>query len=588
MKLSNCSLLEKLSAAKFFIITLVVLGFLLLKESKFLQQQIPKTFPALTFSSCQKSAVEKSVHDTRSVAATSSKIAAPLNALSKQELQDFPRAYVVEAVEVEGPGIGQKTRERVLKTQLKYPYVRTEEVIDSASGALLHRTEMAATHLLVHLPEGENPQHFLSQLGPDATTLERVTSKDSLYRLQLGSHALATLPNVMKEIQEKQLSLVDAEPDYLTHALLVPNNPLYYEQWYLHQQCWQIEGPWDRRIFSSCINACDAWNLQTSAENVVVAVIDSGIRYTHEDLAANMWHEEDPVYGTINGWNFSVLDNDPRKSDPMDNFGHGTACAGIIGAVGNNGLGTVGIAWKVKLMAVKYYDQPGLGYTSDAVKAIDWACEHGAKILNCSWMSDPPKNSNNAAAGASTNGASTVLQAALSRARDQGVIVVAAAGNSGRDNDQNPIYPASYAHGYGFDNMISVGSTTEDDQLAEFSNFGATTVDIAAPGEEIFSTWARSDSDYITAETRKEILTLLNNGEEPSEDQLNKAPCGTSFSAPQVVGALALLKEKFPTWTYQQLIQRVINTSDPIPSPSEKQIIGGKLNVARALGDPIN
>ncbi|MBX9577789.1 MAG: S8 family serine peptidase [Chthoniobacterales bacterium] len=507
---------------------------------------------------------------------SSSKTAAPLHAPSNEELQEFPGARVVEAAEVDGPHPGQKIRMRILETHFKDPYIRTEETIDQATGTLLHRTEMVATHLLVRLPAEEDPEAFLNQLGPDAIALERVTAKEPLYCLKLDSHSLATLPQMFHEITNKQLPVLMKEPDFLVHAMMKPNNPLYSQQWYLWPMCRpHIEGPWDSKIFFSGIDASDAWNIRTSAASVVVAVIDTGIRYTHEDLAANMWHESDPVDGTICGWNFSVLQDDPKKSDPMDGFGHGTACAGIIGAVGNSGVGVVGVAWNVKLMALKFLNDQGTGAVSDAVSAINFACDHGAKILNCSWGYVPPEEDPIFKNVISHND-STVLQAAISRARDQGVIVVAAAGNEGKDNDLNPEYPANYP----LDNIISVAATTEDNQLASFSSYGTTTVHLAAPGEEIFSTWARSDSDYIDAQTRQEILGASN------ASDVDKEPCGTSLSVPQVVGALALLKAQFPTWSYQQLITRVINTSDKIPSLAGK-VVGGKLNVARALGDPL-
>ena len=505
-----------------------------------------------------------------------SKKPAPLNIPSAEELQEFPGVRVVEAAEVEGSNHGEKIRMRVLETQFKTPYIRTEEIIDQASGALLHRSEMAGTHLLVRLPATEDPEYFLNQLGSDVIALERVTTKDSLYRLQLGSHSLAVLPRVLNEIAQKKLPLLSKEPDFLVHASMIPNNPLYTQQWYLHQQAWQINGPLDYRIFYSGIDASDAWNIRTSAESVVVAVIDTGIRYTHEDLASNISHEEDPTYGTIHGWNFSVQNDDPKKSDPMDGFGHGTACAGIIGAVGNSGVGVTGVAWNIKLMALKFLNDQGsgVGQISDAVSCIDFACEHGAQILNCSW-GYVPFAENQKATNPIYSTDSAALAAAISRARAQGVILVAAAGNEGKDNDLAPEYPANYP----LDNIISVAATTEENQLAWFSNYGAKTVHIAAPGEEIFSTWARSDHDYITAQTRGEIL-----GDQVFD--FDKQPEGTSLSVPQVVGALALLKAQFPTWSYQQLTQRVIDTSDKIPSLKGK-MVGGKLNLARALSAPV-
>ncbi|MEI6416589.1 MAG: S8 family peptidase [Verrucomicrobiota bacterium] len=551
---------------------LLLIGFILYKSEVFFLHQPSAALSIMLSRQHEQNSPQASADHRAPLSVSSSKTAAPLHAPSKEELKEFPEARVVEALEIEGSNPGEKICMRILETHFKDPYIRTEETIDEASGVLLHRSEMAAEHLLVRLPADENPGTFLNRLGPDAIALERVTAKEPLYRLQLGSHSLAVMPRVFAEVANKQLSGLTEEPDFLVHAAMKPNNPLYSQQWYLWKSCFGISGWNASTIFFSGIDAVDAWDIQTSAESVVVAVIDTGIRYTHEDLAANMWHEDDPIYGTIYGWNFSVKDDDIKKSDPMDGFGHGTACAGIIGAVGNSGVGVVGVAWNVKLMALKFLNDQGVGLVSDGASAIDFACEHGAKILNCSWgyvsSEEDPVFKN-----VISNNDSSVLQAAVSRARDQGVIVVAAAGNEGKDNDLNPEYPANYP----LDNIVSVASTTEDNQLASFSSYGATTVHLAAPGEEIFSTWARSDSDYLDAQTRQKILGASNASE------VDKAPCGTSFSVPQVVGALALLKQQFPTWTYQQLIARVIGTSDKTPSLVGK-MIGGNLNLARALG----
>lgn len=502
----------------------------------------------------------------------SSALSAPLYAPSPEELKKFPGARVVEALEIDEAEQGKKRRMRVLETHFKYPYIRTEEIVDSASGALLHRSEMVATHFLVRLPQEEDPEHFLNQLGPNAIALERVTLKEPLYQVKLTSSSLIGFTQVSEEIKRKYLSRLYQEPDFLVHASMIPNNPLYSQQWYLWKNCSHINGVGDTRIFSSGIDACGAWDQRTSAASVIVAVIDTGIRYTHEDLAANIWHEEDPLYGTLYGWNFSVPFQDLKETDPMDGFGHGTACAGIIGATGNSNLGITGIAWNVKLMALKFLDDQGNGDVSDAIQAIDFACDHGAQILNCSWgYVTQDARFNNLISGDHLS----ALEMALSRARDRGVIVVAAAGNEGKNNDENPEYPANYS----LDNIISVGATTEDNRYASFSNYGPKSVHLAAPGEEIFSTWARNDHDYITPQTREAIL-----GGTPSD--LAQQPKGTSLSVPQVVGALALLKSQFPTWSHQQLRERLMSTCDKNEA-LEGKVIAGKLNIARALQDPI-
>ena len=232
------------------------------------------------------------------------------------------------------------------------------------------------------------------------------------------------------------------------------------------------------------IDAVEAWDLLTSASNIIVAVLDTGVRYTHEDLAANMWIS--PIDGS-HGTN-AVAGN----TDPNDDGTHGTAVAGIIGAVGNNGKGISGVAWQVKLMACKCFNASGNGTVSDTISCLDYACANGAQVINASFGF----------------AASQSLSNAVWAARTAGVIVVAACGNSGTDIDANPPYPA----GIRLDNVISVAYTTRNDTLAGPSNFGATNVHLAAPGDQITSTFPATDSFYFPQS-------------------------GSSFAAPYVAGA---------------------------------------------------
>jgi subtilisin-like proprotein convertase family protein len=220
----------------------------------------------------------------------------------------------------------------------------------------------------------------------------------------------------------------------------------------------------------------------------------------------------------------------------MDDNGHGTHVAGTIGAVGNNGVGVAGVNWHARIMALKFLDSSGSGYTSDAVRALNFAVAHGAKVVNASFGG---------------GGYDQAMATALANARAKGVIVVAAAGNDGTDNDANPVYPANYTG----DNLVSVAATDRNDRLASFSNYGRTTVDIAAPGVGIYST--------------------LPNGKYGSYS-------GTSMATPHVAGALALVWDAHPTWTYKQVIAAVLNTADRLSALSGK-VATGRLDVARAI-----
>src|SRR5205807_6013055 len=166
-----------------------------------------------------------------------------------------------------------------------------------------------------------------------------------------------------------------------------------------------------------------------------------------------------------------------NTGDPNDDHGHGTHVSGTIGAVGNNNVGVVGVCWKVQIMACKFLDSSGNGFISDAIRCMDYARSKGAKVINASW--------------GTTTFTSQALHDAIDSLRQAGIIFVAAAGNASQDNGVDPIYPASYD----LDNIISVAATTRNDDLAVFSNYGATTVDLGAPGDPIFSCWNTSDSD---------------------------------------------------------------------------------------------
>jgi subtilisin family serine protease len=319
--------------------------------------------------------------------------------------------------------------------------------------------------------------------------------------------------------QYQQSGLVEfAEPDYLGQVFsTTPNDPKF-----LDGTLWGL----------ATNSAPQAWDILTSASNIVVAVLDTGVRYTHEDLAANMW--TNPVSGG-HGWNAINGNNDPGD------FGtHGTMVAGVLGAVGNNGKGVCGVAWRLQIMAGACFNASGIGNVSDVVTCLDYARTNGAKIINASW--------------GFTN--SLALSNAIVSLRDAGIIVVAACGNSATNIDLAPTYPASYA----LDNIVSVASTSKADVLSSFSNFGLTNVDLAAPGEQIYTTFPATDSFYF-----------------------NDVAGGTSFSAPYVAGACALLMAQYPSDNYQAIIARLLSCTDPLPSLAGKCQTGGRLNLRKIL-----
>jgi subtilisin family serine protease len=390
------------------------------------------------------------------------------------------------------------------------------------------------------------PDRILIQLKPGAD--------DSLIANFLGSHKSKVLgeskalgriqvigvpPGTAAEqfISEcVQSGLVNyAEPDYLRHlALTTPNDPKLLDGtlWGLNNYG-QSGG-----VPHADISALQAWDVLTAAPGIIVAVVDSGVRYTHEDLAANMWSNPND---NTHGWNALT-----HSTDPSDGEGHGTLSAGVLGAVGNNGKGVTGVAWQVQIMACACFDATGNASDSDIIGCLDFARTNGARIVNASWGG---------------YAFSQTLSNAVYALRSAGVILVAASGNDFRNIDVSPYYPACY----GLDNILSVAYTTRTDALGQFSNFGATNVDLAAPGAAMYSTFFTSDTAYLGGSFLE----------------------GTSLAAPMVSGALALLMARYPAETHQQLIARLLAATDPLPSLAGKCITSGRLNLFKALQPPI-
>jgi subtilisin family serine protease len=324
-----------------------------------------------------------------------------------------------------------------------------------------------------------------------------------------------------------------AEPDYGIHLdSVLPSDPKF-----LDGTLWGLNNAGQNGgLANADIDAPEAWSALTSASNVIVAVIDSGVRLTHEDLAGNLW--TNPLDGS-HGLNAIT-----GTTDINDDNGHGTRVAGVIGARGNNGLGVVGVAWQVRIMACKFTDQSGSATVADAITCLDYARTNGAHIINASWGLDE---------------FSLSLSNAMAALRAAGILVVAAAGNSAQDIDLFPHYPASYD----LDNIVAVMATTRQDEQYGLSNFGATNVDLAAPGDQIYSTDFQSDSSYAMDE-------------------------GTSLAAAYVSGAAALLLAAHPGESPAQISSRLSAAVDPLPVLLGGCVSGGRLNLRKALGVPVS
>lgn len=388
-----------------------------------------------------------------------------------------------------------------------------------------------------------------------------------------------------------------AEPDFRVRTSAFSNDPYGGYTWGLHNTG-QDGGQADADI-----DAPEAWDIIKGSLSSAVAIIDSGIDYLHPDLYQNIWVNQGEIPSTIKpllvdldgdslitfrdlndplnqgsgkitdlngngyidgrdllysttvggwadgvsndgdkyvddlvGWNFVTNTN-----DPFDDNGHGTHVAGTLGANGDNGRGVAGVLWDVQLVGLKFLDATGGGYVSSAIAALNYAVSKSITLSNNSWGG---------------GGYSQALYDAIDAARSQGHIFVAAAGNGGADgvgdnNDATPQYPSNY----NLDNIISVAATDNQDRLASFSNHGATSVDVAAPGVDILST-VPGGYGYAS---------------------------GTSMAAPHVTGVVAMVQAENPAWTYSQAIAHVLNNGDELTGLDGKVLTGARLNAHRAV-----
>jgi thermitase len=316
-----------------------------------------------------------------------------------------------------------------------------------------------------------------------------------------------------------------AEPDAMVQAsALIPNDPLFSNDWGLNGGN-NID-----------IDAPEAWSISTGSSAIIVAVIDTGVDLGNPDLSNRLWTNptanSDGFTGDVHGYNF--VNN---TGNIQDDNGHGSHVTGILAAAGNDGTGIAGVDWNAQIMPLKTLGADGTGSTSAAAQAIVFAVNHGARVISASWGG--PQNSQ------------TLLNA-ISYANSKGVVFVTAAGNTGANNDLNgSVYPAAYR----LPNELVVAAVDQSGNLASFSDYGASTVDVAAPGVNIFST---VPGGY-------QILS------------------GTSMATPYVAGVVSLLAGQDPGLGATQLIQRVIATVKPLPSLAGRTVSGGMVDAYNAL-----
>jgi len=395
-------------------------------------------------------------------------------------------------------------------------------------------------HILVRFQDIPRDQD-LTEILPGSCLGSGFDLVPGLYQVELAPGT-----SVVDAVAAYQASpfVVYAQPDYHVRLEYTTNDPSFSDGdlWGLNNL--GLSGS----TADADIDAPEAWSITMGAPNVIVAVIDSGIDYRHPDLARNLWTNVAEVAGDgldndangyiddVHGFDFANWDG-----DPMDDDGHGTHVAGTIAALADNGRGVVGVSPNVQVMALKFLDASGEGYLSDAIAAINYAVSMGAQISNNSWGGGPFDR---------------VLRDTIRNAGDGGHLFIAAAGNDDSDNDALPSYPASYR----LENVISVAATNSNDRIASFSNWGATSVDLAAPGVGILST--TPGNTYATFN-------------------------GTSMATPHVSGVAALLKSADPSLTTNEIKQRLLGGVDPIGQLSANRakptLTNGRLNAFNSL-----
>lgn len=400
------------------------------------------------------------------------------------------------------------------------------ELVEAAASGPDAVAEVPTRRLIVTLDDGTAD----AEIPVIAEELGAVSVED------LGSGFVAVEVEEPLSATEAEVALdsrpdvaADVEADLPILPEMVPNDPYLGSEWGLST--------------SVGISPYSAWDL-TNGSGVVVAVVDTGVDISHADLNPNVWTNTDEVAGNgvdddhngyvddRHGWDF--YSNDSVVFDSASSDAHGTHVAGTIAAYGNEGHGVVGVAYRAQIMPLKFIQ--GVGYTSNAVRAINYAVANGAKVINASWGG---------------SGYSSSLLTAIQNAGNQGVLFVAAAGNNGVNTDASPYYPAAYPAS----NVISVAAMTNIGTRASFSNYGASSVDLAAPGQTVLSTVPGGFAYYS----------------------------GTSMAAPHVSGVVALVRAFRPSWSVSQVKDAILAGVTPNSAFAGITATGGMLNASRPL-----
>jgi subtilisin-like proprotein convertase family protein len=419
--------------------------------------------------------------------------------------------------------------------------------VESLEQRLVLSAQYVQNHVLVGVDAGflkvQEPVVRLDALVPGSNS--RPLGDYGVFLMKLPNNV--SVPNAIDMLKGKS-GIRYAEPDWIGSWAATPNDPDYTRMWGMRNTGQIVNGTSGR--FDADIDANFAWDQTTGSKSVLVAIVDSGTDYAHPDLAANIYVNAGEIAGNgidddSNGYVDDVTGYDfaDGDADPMDFVGHGTHVTGTVGAVGDNGIGTMGVNWNVSILPCKIGNDFGGPIASAAIEAINYAVTMGATVSNHSYGINPTQ----------------AFEDAIINAQANNHLLVVAAGNSSSNNDFLPAYPASYPE----DNIIAVAATDQNDDLAWFSSYGATSVDIGAPGVNIWSTTPQAGSLFYN----------------PNYDFSD----GTSMASPMVAGAVALLRSLAPTVPYKDITTALYNGADKLGSLNGRVATGARLNVNNSL-----
>ncbi|MBC2604256.1 S8 family serine peptidase [Puniceicoccus vermicola] len=485
-------------------------------------------------------------------------------------------AVLLDARDMPTDSDGRFVRKSLYRVKnFSYPNVLVESVMESSIDGetkAVWSSAVVGDHAMIRLPDGATKEDLQEWMSVNGYYLRGQLSTAPVFIVATSSPALNSVDSIVRSFEEAFLA---GQPDWDLRGVAeadnigffsgtIPDDEDFYIQWALENT-----GQWSGSTEGADIGATIAWNVGTGSSDVVVAVVDSGVQLDHPDLKENLWtnvyeipgdgidNDQNGFIDDVNGWDFVGNSWDPNSSstavlkpdnDPSDQNGHGTHVSGIIGARGNNGIGISGVCWKVSIMPLKIGSSGRWISFSAAIDATNYAVSNGAKMINNSFGGFGRPEARNPP---------ILYEDAIRAASNADVLFIAAAGNAlldepPVDTDQVPYYPSCYD----VPNVISVAASDYNDDLASFSNYGASTVDLAAPGDTIYSTYPESSYALIS---------------------------GTSMAAPQVTGALALLKS-VSSVNGQGLKSRLLSTVDKLGAFSGAVATGGRLNVQAMLG----